>query len=176
MLTGPMEAAFLGLLLSLVGARRVLELGTFTGYSALAMAERLPAGGEVVTIDLNPDTTKLAKSFWAKSPHGHKIKALNGPGLEVLKTVTGKFDLAFIDADKENYLGYFKRAQELMSMGGVIVLDNMLWSGRVLNPNDSDPETAALRDLNSYLVSQPQLEVCLLPVRDGMMLVRHRST
>jgi caffeoyl-CoA O-methyltransferase len=128
MLIGKMEASFLGFLLRSVDAKRVLELGTFTGYSALAMAENLPPGGEVITVDINEETVKLAKDFWKQSPHGHKIKSMMGSGLDIIPTLKGKFDLVFIDADKKNYIDYLKLTVPMLTHNGIIVIDNTLWS------------------------------------------------
>ena len=119
MLTGPLEASFLGLMIHVVGAKRVLEIGTFTGYSALAMAERLPADGEIITLDINPETNQIAKTYWNRSPHGKKIRAILGPALESMESLKGRsFELVFIDADKENYLNYLKKALPLLEPTG----------------------------------------------------------
>jgi len=170
MLTGKMEASVLGFLIRISGARRVLEIGTYTGYSALAMAECLPKNGVVYTLDLNEETTALAKRFWAKSPHGKKIKPVLGPAKKSLSKIKGKFDFIFIDADKVNYLDYFKISLKMLTKNGMVAIDNVLWSGKVLNPKDK--ETKAICALNNYISTQKGLYKTLLPVRDGIFLVK----
>src|SRR5919106_1435734 len=137
MMVGAVEGAFLRMLVRMTGARRILEIGTFTGYSALAWAEALPKDGRVVTCDVNAETVAIAKRYFAQSPHGHKIEVKLGPALESLKVLTGPFDICFIDADKVNYGAYYDACVELVRARGLIVLDNMLQGGRVLSPNDS---------------------------------------
>ena len=177
MLIGKMEASFLGFLLKSIGAKRVLEFGTFTGYSALAMAEHLPADGEVITLDINEKTVALANSFWEKSKHGHKIKSLIGPALETTKNLNGHFDFVFIDADKKNYPAYLEIALGKLSPTGIIVVDNVLWSGRVVESagdvhTDEHRNTQAIRDFNDLVFSRKDLHAVLLPIRDGMFLIR----
>jgi caffeoyl-CoA O-methyltransferase len=172
MQVGLLEGRFLGLLVSLVGAKRVLEFGTFSGFSGLAMASALPEDGELVTCDVDPKATGLAREFWEKSPHGKKIQLKLGPALETVKTLTGPFDLAFIDADKANYENYWEASLSLLRPGGLLVVDNVLWSARVLNPQEkSDREIAAF---NRKAHGDPRVEMVMLPVRDGMLLARKR--
>jgi len=132
MLIGKMEASFIGFLLRSIKAKRVLELGTYTGYSALTMAENLPENGEIITVDINKETVNLALDFWAKSVHGHKITSKLGSGLDIIPTLTGKFDFVFIDADKRNYIEYLKLTVPMLSEKGIIVIDHVLWGGQVL--------------------------------------------
>lgn len=172
MLIGRLEASLLGFLLKTVAAKRVLEIGTFTGYSALAMAEQLPADGEVITLDINPETVQLAKTFWARSAHGKKIRSVIGPAVETIKDLSGPFDLVFIDADKGNYLRYLELALPKLSPQGMVVLDNCLWSGKVLSPEKSDQDTVAIDHINRWIEKHSGLYGTLLPVRDGMFLVR----
>ena len=134
MLCGRLEGRFLKLLVQLSGARRILELGLFTGYSALSMAEGLPAGGELITCDIDPAAKEFAERYFERSPHGAKITVKLGPALETIASLHGPFDLVFIDADKENYLNYYQAVLELLRPGGLMVIDNTLWSGRVLKP------------------------------------------
>jgi caffeoyl-CoA O-methyltransferase len=170
MVTGPLEAAFLRMLVRLIGARRVLEIGMFTGYSALAMAEALPAGGELISCEIDHEHYAIANSFFDRSPHGDKIRAVLGPALETLDTITGPFDLVFLDADKENYLQYYEKTMPLLRPGALLVADNTLWSGRVLDPKrDTDH---ALVAFNQHLMNDHRVENVLLTVRDGMMLAR----
>ena len=172
MMTGPHEGSFLGFLIKLINAKRILEIGTFTGYSALAMAEQLPDSGELVTLDLNSQTTELAQTFWNKSPHGKKIKAQNGEASELLENLKGPFDLIFIDADKRNYLSYVQKALTLLSKGGAIAVDNTLWSGRVLEKNATDPDTCGIQSMNDWVKENKSLQKVLVPIRDGILLIR----
>jgi caffeoyl-CoA O-methyltransferase len=170
MMVGPVEGQFLKMLATITGARRILEIGMFTGYSTLAWAEALPKDGRVVTCEINPQTTEIAKRYFAESLHGHKIEIKLGPALNSLKLVDGIFDLCFIDADKENYGAYYDRCMELARPRGLIVLDNMLRGGRVLDPQDRG--TKAIDELNKRIRKDPRVENVLLPMRDGIMLVR----
>ena len=170
MMVGPLEGQFLKMLATLTSARRILEIGTFTGYSTLAWAEALPKDGHIVTCDVNPDTTEIAKRYFAESPHAQKIEIKFGPALESLKRVWGPFDICFIDADKENYSAYYDACLELVRARGLIILDNMLRGGRVLDPRDSGSK--AIDALNMRIRNDPRVENVLLPVRDGIMLVR----
>jgi caffeoyl-CoA O-methyltransferase len=170
MMVGPLEGQFLKMLAVLTNARRILEIGTFTGYSTLAWAEALPKDGRIVTCDVNPETTEIAKRYFAESPHAQKIEVRLGPALETLKRVWGPFDICFIDADKENYGAYYDACLELARPRGLIILDNMLRGGRVLDPRDA--ETKAVDALNKRIRNDPRVENVLLPVRDGIMLVR----
>ncbi|MFL5349979.1 MAG: O-methyltransferase [Hyalangium sp.] len=172
MQVGPMEGTFLRVLVKLARARRVLELGTFTGYSSLMMAEGLPADGELVTCDIDQKAEAIARDFFARSPHGRKIQLRMGPALETLKTLTGPFDLAFIDADKPNYSAYYDAIVPLLRSGGLLVADNTLWSGRVLRPET--PQDHAIVAFNAKVAADPRVEKVLLTVRDGMMLALKR--
>jgi caffeoyl-CoA O-methyltransferase len=170
MQVGLLEGRFLSVLVGITGARRVLEFGTFSGFSALAMASALPEDGELITCDIDERPLVFAKKAWDASPHGQKIKFRLGRGLDTVKTITGPFDLAFIDADKENYENYWDATIPLMRQGGLIVVDNVLWSGKVLDPQEkSDKEIAAF---NEKARKDPRLEMVMLPVRDGMLLAR----
>jgi caffeoyl-CoA O-methyltransferase len=172
MQVGRLEGTFLRLLVKLARARRVLEVGTFTGYSALMMAEGLPDDGELITCDIDPNAAAMAREFFARSPHGKKIHLRMGPALETLKTLQGPFDLAFIDADKTNYSAYYDAVVPLLRSGGLLVADNTLWSGRILNP--VDPSDHALVAFNKKVAADPRVDKALLTVRDGMMLALKR--
>jgi caffeoyl-CoA O-methyltransferase len=173
MLTGPLESRFLEMLVWAMGARRILEIGTYSGYSALAMAAALPDDGELITCDVWEEAHEMAKRYAAESPHGHKIDFRLGPALETIETLEGPFDLVFIDADKQNYVNYFHAALPLLSERGLIVFDNTLWSGRVLpGYDDGSEQTKAFRELNDALVSDPRGIVVMLPIRDGVTLFR----
>lgn len=170
MVVGRLEAALLQMLVNIVGARRVLEIGLFTGYSALAMAEALDEHGEVVSCELSEAHIEVARSFFKRSPVGYKIVIQQGPALETLPEIQGPFDMAFLDADKENYTTYYDLMLPKLRTGGLVVADNVLWSGNVLNPRkDSDH---ALVAFNDKVQSDPAVENVLLPVRDGVMLAR----
>ena len=170
----PEQGQFMAFLLKLMGARRVLEIGTYTGYSALVMAESLPEEGRVVTLDRNEKTTGVAREFWEKAGVSHKIELRLGAARETLKELTGPFDFIFIDADKTNYGFYYEHALKLMEPGGLIVLDNMLWGGQVANPHADDPDTLALKALNQKIRDDDRVDLSLLPVADGMTLARKR--
>lgn len=172
MQVGPLEGAFLRLLVRLSGARRVLELGTFTGYSALCMAAALPDDGTLTTLDVDPEATRIAQDFFARSPHGRKVTLRLGPALETLATLSGPFDLAFIDADKVNYAAYFDAVVPLLRPGGLLVADNTLWSGRVLAPASASDQ--ALVAFNAKVARDPRVEKVLLTVRDGVTLALRR--
>jgi caffeoyl-CoA O-methyltransferase len=149
-------------------ARRILEVGMFTGYSALAFAEALPADGLIITCEFDPKAIDIARRFFTQSPHAKKIEIREGPAADTLKTLAGPFDLCFIDADKPSYDYYYDRCVELLRKGGLIVLDNMLRYGRVLDPVDEDARIVDA--LNSRIHNDPRVENVLLPFRDGIML------
>jgi caffeoyl-CoA O-methyltransferase len=172
MQVGPLEGAFLKMLVRLTGARRVLEIGMFTGYSGLSMAEGLPDDGELITCDVDPKAEEMAKRYFAQSPHGKKIRVEMGPALETMKRLSGPFDLIFIDADKENYLGYYERGLELLRAGGLIVADNTLWGGKVLKPEAASDK--AIVAFNSHVARDSRVERVLVTVRDGVMLARKK--
>ena len=174
MLVGPLEAAFLKAMIHLARARRVLEIGTFTGYSALAMAEALPNDGTVITCEVDPDAASMAHTFWERSPHGKKIEVRIGPALGTLATLAGPFDVIFIDADKINYVAYYRRGLELLSPHGVILIDNVLWSGEVLKTESQDPSTAAIQELNRTVSSDPRVNAALLTLRDGVFVITRK--
>jgi caffeoyl-CoA O-methyltransferase len=178
MLTGPVEGRFLETLVFLSRARRVLEIGTYSGYSALSMAAALPPDGSLTTCELSEDRAAVARRYFAESPHGDRIDLRMGPALETLAGLEGPFDLVFIDADKVSYLDYYKRALELLDEHGLIVADNTLWSGRVVGEGDGEdeaPETRALREFNDYVVRDPGVVSVMLTVRDGVTLIRRAA-
>ncbi len=172
MMVGPLEGRFLGLLAALIGARRVLEIGTFTGYSALCFAEALPPTGRVITCDIDASTVAIARRYWKKSPHGRKITALIGPATQTVSRLAGPFDLVFIDADKLNYRRYWDLAVTRVRKGGLIVVDNVLWSGRVLRPRDKTDR--AIAAFNRNVKKDRRIEAVMLTVRDGMTLARKK--
>lgn len=165
---GHLEGAFLRMLIRLIQAKRVLELGTFTGYSSLVMAEGLPDDGKLITCDIDPQVTQIAKKYWSRSPYGRKIELKLGPALETLKMIDGVFDLVFIDADKENYINYWESCMQKTHPGSLFVVDNVLWSGDVIDPKDRTDR--AIAEFNRYVHNDKRVEVIMLPVRDGVTL------
>ncbi len=175
MVVGPLEGAFLKMMTQLVGAKRVLEIGTFTGYSALCFAEALPPDGQVLTCDIDPETTEFAKKYWAQSSVGGKIEARVAPALETLDGLAGPFDVIFIDADKINYVIYYQRCLDLLAPKGVMLIDNVLWNGDVVSHPPRDDSTAAIQDLNRVVVADKRVTSVLVTIRDGVMVVRHAA-
>ena len=176
MQVGRIEGRFLELMVKVTGARRVLEVGTFTGYSAMAMAKGLPEGGRLITCDVDPVATEIARRFWDESPWGDKIELRLGDAthtLEAMVEAGERFDLAFIDADKPGYVRYFELALELLPVGGVILVDNTLWGGAVLEP-ESENDRAIVR-FNARVRDEPRVEQVLLSIRDGIMFCRKLS-
>jgi len=168
MMVGHGEGLLLRLLVRLCAARRVLEIGTFTGYSALAMASGLPDDGELITCDVDPTATALAARFWGRSPHGRKITLRLAPALETIASLPGSFDLVFIDADKPNYIRYWDAVLPRVRGGGVLVADNVLWSGRVLDPKEENDR--ALAAFNHHVRKDSRVEHVMLPIRDGITI------
>ena len=172
MIVGPLEGAFLKMMAQLVGARRVLEIGMFTGYSALCFAEALPADGMVITCEGDEESAALARQYFARSSIGKKIEIRMGPALDTMRELTGPFDLIFIDADKVNYLNYYRRALDLLSQTGVILIDNVLWDGDVLKQPPPDEQTAAIQELNRTVSNDSRVSAVLVTIRDGVLVVR----
>ena len=172
MLTGTIEGRFLELLVAGTGARRVLEIGTFTGYSALSMAAALPADGRIDTLDIEPAHAEVAQRYFDRSPLGGRITLHLGPALETIDELEGEFDLVFIDADKENYDAYYEAVLPRLSERGLIAIDNTLWSGRVLDPPDET--TKLIAALNDKLAADERVVAVQLTVRDGVTLIRRR--
>jgi caffeoyl-CoA O-methyltransferase len=175
MMVGKLEGRFLGVLVRSLRARRVLELGTFTGYSSISMALALPAGGRVVTCDVNEETTAIARRYAEEAGVADRIDYRLGPGLETIAELAGPFDLVFIDADKPNYVNYYEATLPLLADTGLMVVDNTLWSGRVVDPEDDEETTRVIRELNDRVRDDPRVENVLLTVRDGMNLVWRRG-
>ncbi|MFY7993845.1 MAG: O-methyltransferase [Bacteriovoracaceae bacterium] len=170
MLIGEMEASVLSFLIKIGRVKNILELGTFTGYSALVMAEQLPPEGKVITVDINPHTTKIAQEYWNKSEHGKKIELILKPGLEALSGLTQSFDLIFIDADKNNYSRYLEWSLDHLTAQGMIIVDNTLWHGKVLEAG-LDKQTDSIRAHNDLAAGLEGYTKTLLPIRDGMFLI-----
>lgn len=173
MLTGRVEGRFLQLVAQLSGVRQIVDIGTFTGYSALAMAEVLPDGGGILTIENNPEHAKIARDFFDRSPDGFKITLRMGEALDILETLPdGKTDLVFIDADKRNYSAYYMESMRILRNGGLILADNALWYGRIFDPKDE--ESRAVADFNELVKADNRVEKLFLTVRDGIYLIRKR--
>ena len=172
MQVGRIEGQFLKMLVRLTRAKNILEIGMFTGYSALMMAEALAEDGKLITCEISLESERMAKSYFAKSPHGHKIEVRMGPALDTIASISQMQDMIFIDADKANYPLYYQNCMKILRPGGLIVVDNVLWSGRVLNPEDKD--TLAIDQFNKQVTEDPAVENVCLTVRDGMMLVWKR--
>ena len=171
MMVGRIEGRFLGVLVRRLRARRVLELGTFTGYSSISMALALPSGGRVITCDVNEETTEIARRYAEEAGVVDRIDYRLGPGLETIAQLDGPFDIVFIDADKPNYVNYYEATLPLLAEGGLIVADNTLWSGRVIDEADDEDTTQAIRAFNDHVAEDARVENVLLTVRDGMNLV-----
>jgi caffeoyl-CoA O-methyltransferase len=175
MLVGPLEGAFLKMMTRLAGAKQVLEIGTFTGYSALCFAEALPGDGSVITCEVDEKSAAVARRYAAQTPVGSKIHIRMGPALETMRILTGPFDLIFIDADKANYLNYYRRSLDLLAPNGVILIDNVLWSGEVLKQPPPDESTAAIQELNRTVAADPHVTAVLVTIRDGILVGRRAS-
>jgi caffeoyl-CoA O-methyltransferase len=171
MMVGLLEGRFLGVLVRTLRARRVLELGTFTGYSSISMALALPPDGRVITCDVNEETTEIARRYAQEAGVADRIDYRLGPALEIIAGLDGEFDLVFIDADKPNYVSYYDATLPLLSRSGLMVLDNTLWSGRVADQSEDDENTRAIRAINDRVLEDERVQNVLLTVRDGMNLV-----
>lgn len=176
MLIGKLEASFLGFLTRLIGAKRILEIGTFTSYSALIFAENIPDDGVVHTLDKNIDTVEFGKKICKSSKHAYKINYHIGNALETINTIDGNFDIIFIDADKENYIKYFKLAAERLNPDGIIILDNCLWYGQVIDSSDCCKEVIGIREVNDFIEKSNEFYATLLPIRDGIFIVKKYHT
>lgn len=173
MLSGHLQGRFLSMLSSLIHPKSILEIGTFTGYSTICLAEGLSENGKLHTIDCNDETGVIAKKYVAQAGLTSKVEFLNGDAVEIIPTLQGKFDLCFIDADKENYLNYFHLVIGKMNPGGLIIADNVLWSGKVIEPvKPNDKETEGLIHFTQVASADPRVTPLLLPIRDGLLLLR----
>jgi caffeoyl-CoA O-methyltransferase len=171
MMVGQLEGRFLGVLVRSLRARRVLELGTFTGYSSISMALALPPDGRVITCDVNEETTAIARRYAEEAGVADRIDYRLGPALETVADLDGEFDVVFIDADKPNYVNYYEATLPKLAPNGLMILDNTLWSGRVADPHEDDESTRAIRAVNEHISDDPRVQNVLLTVRDGMNLV-----
>jgi len=176
----PEQGQFMALLVQLLGVERAIEIGTFTGYSTLCVALAMPDQGEIIACDINPNDTAIAQEFWQRAGVDHKITLQIAPALTTLDRLlaegrAGDFDFAFIDADKKNYTNYFDRCCELVRPGGLIAIDNVLWSGRVADVENQESVTEAIREFNARLHRDPRVDLSLVPIGDGLTLARRRS-
>jgi len=175
----PEQGAFMQLLVRLIGAKQTLEVGTFTGYSALVVAEALPADGRVIACDVSEEWTSVGKPFWERAGVAERIDLRLRPATETLDALiaegrSGEFDFAFIDADKANYDAYYERCLRLVRVGGVIGIDNVLWGGRVVKRRANDEDTRAIRAVNEKVVADERVDVAMLPIGDGLTLAVKR--
>ena len=175
MLTGTIEGRFLELLVHGLQAKRVLELGTYSGYSSLSMAAGLPEGGHIDTCEADETHAEVARRYIAQSPYADRITVHLGPALDTIKQVEGEFDFVFIDADKENYLNYYEALLPRLADHGLMAIDNTLWSGRVLDEDDDSEATKAIREINDRIANDDRVVAVQLSVRDGVTLVRRRA-
>ena len=174
MLTGTVEGRFLEQLVFALQARRVLELGTFTGYSSLSMAAGLPEGGHIDSCEVSEEHAEVARRYHAQSPYGDRITIHMGPALETIERLGGEWDFVFIDADKENYGNYYDALVPRLKPTGLMAIDNTLWSGRVVDDEDDSAATRAIRELNDRVAADDRVIAVQLTVRDGVTLVRRR--
>jgi caffeoyl-CoA O-methyltransferase len=173
MLSGRVTGRLLAMLVRISGAKQILEVGMFTGYSALCMAEALPDNGSLITCDTNERYAAIARTAFAQSEHGDKIKLQMGPALQTIQSLNQSFDLIFIDADKNNYIRYYKSLLPKLKTDGLLVIDNVLWGGQVLAPDDSKART--IDALNEMIAEDERVEQVMLTIRDGLTLVRKKS-
>jgi caffeoyl-CoA O-methyltransferase len=175
---GPDQGAFMTLLVELTGAKRALEIGTFTGYSSICIAGALPADGKLICCDVSEEYTSIARDYWRRAGLESKIELRLGPAVATLDALieakVKAFDFAFIDADKGNYLNYYERAMQLVRPGGLIAIDNVLWGGGVADPKENDADTLAIRAVNERVRADERVTVSLVPIGDGLTLARKR--
>lgn len=175
----PEQGQFMALLVEMIGARRAIEIGTFTGYSSICIASALPARGRLICCDVNQDYTAIARQFWHEAGVENKIELRLAPAKKTLDALlrdgqAGKFDFAFIDADKENYSAYYERVLKLLRPGGIVAVDNVLWGGSVIDPKDQSVDTKAIRVFNKKLKRDKRVSISLVPIGDGLTLARKR--
>jgi predicted O-methyltransferase YrrM len=174
MLSGHFQGRVLSMLSKMIQPKRILEIGTYTGYSALCLAEGLSSDGKLVTIDVNEELMNRVKGYFNASEYAKQMEYILSPALEVIPTLKEEWDLVFIDADKQNYIAYYELVLPLVKPGGYIILDNVLWSGKVADPEKNDKDTALLRELNTIIHADDRVEEVLIPIRDGLMIARKK--
>jgi caffeoyl-CoA O-methyltransferase len=175
---GPDQGAFMHLLAGLIGARRCLEVGTFTGYSSICVASALPDDGKLICCDVSEEYTSIARNFWRRAGLESKIELRLGPAVatldQLIEAKVPEFDFIFIDADKTNYPNYYERALKLLRTGGLIAIDNVLWGGDVANPAENDEDTVAIRAVNDKVRADERVTLSMIPLGDGLTLARKR--
>lgn len=171
MLSGNILGAFLTFISQLVAPEKILEVGTYTGYSAICLAKGLKPGGKMITLDLNDELRQTALSFFEKAGVNEVIELINGDAMEIIPGLSGPFDLVFIDANKESYSAYYEMIFPMVSKGGIILVDNVLWGGKVLDHEETDASTSAIQKFNQMVTLDSRVDNLLLPVRDGLMLL-----
>ncbi|HHZ87831.1 MAG TPA: SAM-dependent methyltransferase [Chromatiaceae bacterium] len=175
----PEQGQFMSLLVKLTGCQRAIEIGTYTGYSALSMALALPQQGRLICCDISQEWTAIAQRYWRQAGVDHKIDLRMAPALATLNELMADeiecFDLAFIDADKTNYLNYYECVLHLLRPGGVMLIDNTLWGGSVADADNHEPDTVAIRDFNQFVTNDRRVDYCLLPIADGLGMARKRD-
>jgi caffeoyl-CoA O-methyltransferase len=175
MLSGHLQGRFLSLISKLHQPKLIVEIGTYTGYSALCLAEGLHNNGKLISIDVNEETSAFAKSFISKTEYAHQIELVLADAKDYVTTIKEPIDIVFIDADKKNYLAYYHLVIDKLSRGGLIIADNVLWSGKITTPKEEmDRETLALHEFNEFVHQDSRVENLLLPIRDGLMMVRKK--
>jgi len=175
----PEQGQFMALLIKILGAKRIIELGVFTGYSSLCMAQALPTDGKIIACDVSEEYTSIASHYWQQAGVNDKIDLRLAPALETLAALLAageaeQFDFVFIDAVKEEYMAYYQHAFELIRPGGLIAVDNVLWDGLVADPENQDPETLAIRKFNTHVHNDERVDISMVPVGDGLTLIRKR--
>ena len=176
MLSGPVQGKFLELISTLLRPRRILEIGTYTGYSAICMARGLRNDGLLITLEINDELNELSSAFFRKAGLEEKIRRINGNALEIIPTLNETFDLVFIDGEKEEYVDYYRMVKQKLSPGAVIIADNVLWYGKVLDPGTNrDSATLGIEAFNTFVTQDPEVENFILPLRDGLMVARLRK-
>ena len=176
----PDQGQFMALLIKLINAEKIIEVGTFTGYSALTMALALPEHGAIIACDINEEWTGMGQRYWEQAGVADKIDLRLAPAVDTLKSLIGdgqaeQYDFAFIDADKQNYLHYYEYCLQLMRPGGLIAIDNVLWGGSVVDQSDEKPDTVAIREFNRFIHNDDRVEISLVPIGDGLTLARKKN-
>jgi len=172
MLSGHFQGRVLSMFSKMIRPERILEIGTYTGYSALCLAEGLTPNGKLVTIDINEELAARVKGYFDESPYSHQIDYLIGDAMELIPALNEKWDIVFIDADKDNYINYYQLVFPMVKVGGYIIADNVLWSGKVIDPSQHDKDTLILREYNQLVHQDDRVEEVLFPIRDGLMIAR----
>lgn len=175
MSSGHYQGRFLSMLSKMIRPKRILEIGTYTAYSTWCLSEGLSEEGELISVDINDELSRIHNKYKSKMPNGHQVNFLYGKALDVIPTLTGQFDIVFIDADKENYINYYEQTLALLKKGGWMLIDNVLWSGKVVEEiKTADVETRVLDELNKRITADPRVDNMLLAIRDGLMIVRKK--